>query len=103
MATQPGGTFDTVNRKIAPHGTPGDPQSCPPCAVMIDRQIDSPMPMPWGLVVKNGSKMRSAVAGSSPGPVSATPTSSPSVPPGLVVLANTLVSPPSALIATDPL
>jgi len=63
MATQPSSTFDTVNRKTAPHGTPGDAQSCPPCAVMIDRQIDSPMPMPWGLVVKKGSKMQMCIDG----------------------------------------
>ena len=33
---------------------------------MIERLIASPMPMPPGLVVKNGSKSRSAVSGLSP-------------------------------------
>jgi hypothetical protein len=41
---------------------------------MIDRQIEIPMPMPPGFVVKKGAKMRRAIAGSSPGPVSSTAT-----------------------------
>jgi hypothetical protein len=32
---------------------------------MIDRQIESPMPIPWGFVVKNGSKMRLRFSGDS--------------------------------------
>jgi hypothetical protein len=35
-------------------------------AVSLDRQIESPMPIPVSLVVKKGSKMWSAVAASSP-------------------------------------
>ena len=44
----------------------------PPCCSMIDRQIDSPMPMPWDLVVKNASKMRLIFFGSIPVPESST-------------------------------
>ena len=39
---------------------------------MIERQIDSPNPIPSGFVVKKASKMRSTFAGSSPVPVSVT-------------------------------
>jgi hypothetical protein len=34
---------------------------------MTDRQIDSPMPVPFGFVVKNASKTRSAISGALPG------------------------------------
>src|ERR1700722_19177352 len=73
--TQLDGTPGAVNWKTVPHGTRGDAQKRPPWDSMIDRQIESPMPMPSGFVVKKGSKMRCAIAGSSPGPVSPTATS----------------------------
>src|SRR5689334_22101974 len=60
-----------VNLKAAPFGDRCDPQKLPPWASTIDRQIQSPMPIPFGLVLKNGSKIRLAMDGSSPGPVSA--------------------------------
>src|SRR5258707_12338795 len=41
--------------------------------------MESPIPMPSALVVKNGSKMRSASPGSIPGPESCTWTNTPSV------------------------
>jgi hypothetical protein len=40
-----------LNRKIAPHGTFGIVHMRPPCASIIERQIDSPIPMPPDLVV----------------------------------------------------
>jgi hypothetical protein len=39
---------------------------------MIRRLMDSPMPVPRGFVVKNASKMRSALSLESPMPVSLT-------------------------------
>ena len=58
----------------------GDAHSRPPCASTIVVLIDSPIPMPPGLVVKNGSNMCSALSGASPVPESwtATSTASPS-------------------------
>ena len=64
----------TVKWKAVPCGVRADAHKRPPCASMIDRQIESPMPRPSDLVVKKGSKMRCAMAGSSPGPVSSTVT-----------------------------
>ena len=42
----------------------------------MPRQMESPSPVPtpWGLVVKNGSKIRSAISGGIPLPVSRTST-----------------------------
>ena len=40
-----------VNRNVAPCGTFPSAQMRPPCASMIERQIDSSIPMPLGLVV----------------------------------------------------
>jgi hypothetical protein len=40
-----------VNWKLAPRGTVAAAHTRPPCASMIERQIDSPMPIPPGLVV----------------------------------------------------
>ena len=45
---------------------------------MMDRQIDRPIPVPYGFVVKNGWKMRSAFSGSIPGPESSTMINTPS-------------------------
>jgi hypothetical protein len=39
---------------------------------MMDLQMERPKPIPWALVVKKGSKMRSKWAGSIPVPVSST-------------------------------
>jgi hypothetical protein len=42
-----------------------------PAMIFYDRrQIDSPIPIPWDFVVKNGSKMRSMCIGSIPVPES---------------------------------
>ena len=41
--------------------------SRPPCALTIERQIDSPMPMPLDLVVKKASNSRSAFSAATPG------------------------------------
>ena len=49
---------------------PGDTVKLPPCASTIDLQITKPIPMPWGFVVKKGSKMRSRLLVSMPGPES---------------------------------
>src|SRR5260221_2203378 len=67
-----GAAVGTMNWKTAPRGDCGDAQRRPPWASTIDRQIDSPMPMPLGFVVKKGSKRRSMVSGASPGPESST-------------------------------
>src|SRR5690242_13185049 len=47
-------------------------QRRPPCACTMVRQIDSPMPIPSDLVVKKGTKMRSASLSGIPGPKSRT-------------------------------
>src|SRR5260370_5411005 len=57
-----------VNWKTAPFGRFGDAQSRPPCASMIERQIDNPIPMPCGLVVKNAPKSLSVCARPNPRP-----------------------------------
>jgi hypothetical protein len=53
-------------RKIAPTESPGDAQMRPPWAVMIEREIDNPMPIPPPLVVNIESKMRSPAPASKP-------------------------------------
>jgi len=45
------GWADTVNSKVAPWGTFVLARSRPPCASMIDRQIDRPIPKPPDFVV----------------------------------------------------
>jgi len=42
----------TVNANVAPGPALGDAQIRPPCASMMERQIDNPIPIPLGLVVK---------------------------------------------------
>ena len=69
---------------------------------MIDRQIEMPMPMPLGLVVKEGSKMRSAVAGSSPAPLSVIATLISPGPMVSYVIASTFGWPLTAPIASTP-
>ncbi len=44
----------SVKRKIVPPPGLGSTQSRPPCASMMVREIDRPMPMPSGLVVTKG-------------------------------------------------
>ena len=51
------------------------PTSRPPWASTMDRQIDRPSPMPFGLVVTNGWNRFAATTGARPGPVSLTVTS----------------------------
>jgi hypothetical protein len=49
-----GGTSERtgmLNWKIAPHGTFGLAHNLPPCASMIDLQMDSPIPIPVAFVV----------------------------------------------------
>src|SRR5882762_3717937 len=65
-----GTSMGTVKRNTVPCGEPGDTHKRPPCASMIERQIDNPKPRPSGFVVTNGSKIRGATAGSNPGPLS---------------------------------
>ena len=55
-----------------PWGDAGDTQRRPPWALMIERQIESPMPMPLGFVVKKASNKRSMISGAIPGPESST-------------------------------
>ena len=52
-------------------------QPAAPCAVTIERLIESPMPMPPALVVKNVSKSLSLFCGLMPVPLSRTMTSTP--------------------------
>jgi len=51
------------------------PESRPPIASMMDRQMFRPNPRPAGFVVKNGSNRRAMCSGATPGPVSITHTS----------------------------
>ena len=46
-----------VKKKVVPKGLRGNAQSLPPCASMIDRQMERPKPIPLDFVVKKGSKM----------------------------------------------
>src|ERR1700722_2995009 len=64
-----------VKLKMLPYGIFLAAQIRPRWASMIDRHIESPMPMPLCFVVNIGSKRRSAIAGLKPMPVSATATS----------------------------
>src|SRR5262249_39695604 len=56
--------------KTAPLGVFPTTHHRPPSASTMDRQTDSPIPIPLLLLVKNGSKMRFSVSGSIPGPES---------------------------------
>src|SRR4051794_32355813 len=66
-----------VKRKTAPRGSFAPAHNRPPCASTIERRIDRPSPNLPGLVVWNASNSRPSWAGSSPGPVSRTATSTP--------------------------
>lgn len=61
-----------MNLKVAPKGSSEGTSSVPLWASVIERQTDNPSPMPAGLLVTSGSKMRAATArasrpGSAPG------------------------------------
>src|SRR4029079_8318185 len=73
-------TLGNETQKISP-GSPGKAQRRPPCDSMIERQIDSPIPIPSSFVVKKASKIFSKFSASAPGPLSAivTKTSWPSL------------------------
>lgn len=60
-----------TNWNTEPRGVLGKTDSMPSWASMIDRQIDSPIPMPPDLVVKSGLNTRGASSGPMPLPVSA--------------------------------
>src|SRR5437588_839038 len=63
-----------VKQKVAPHGKLSVAHNRPPCDSIIERLIRRPMPVPWGLVVKNALKIWSACCGGRPTPVSLTDT-----------------------------
>jgi hypothetical protein len=44
-------SMGTVNWKTAPRGTFASAHNLPPCARMIERQIESPTPRPPGFIV----------------------------------------------------
>src|ERR1700733_4888962 len=59
-----------VNWKTAPRGALALAHNRPPYGSMIERQIDSPSPRPFGLVVWKALKRFSRAPGASPGPES---------------------------------
>src|SRR6516162_6286039 len=58
------------NWKIEPLDAPADAQIRPAWLSMIERQMESPIPVPRAFVVNRGLKMRSILDGSIPLPVS---------------------------------
>src|SRR5262249_53757559 len=75
--TLPSAPVGRVKRKVAPCSSFGMAHSWPPCASTMARLIRNPMPMPPGLVEKNGSNIFSTSSARSPMPVSCTLTSTP--------------------------
>ena len=69
-----------VKRNAAPPPLLFSAQSRPPCASTIVREIGRPMPIPFGLVVKNGSKTCASLSAGMPWPVSLTAISTDCVP-----------------------
>src|ERR1700687_6481248 len=63
-----------VKQKLAPRGRLSAAHKRPPCDSRMERLMDSPMPVPSGLVVKNALKIWSACCAGSPTPVSLTDT-----------------------------
>src|SRR6516225_6608895 len=59
-------------KKIAPEGALRAMRRLPPCNSTIEWLIESPIPMPSGLVVTKGSKIVSITSSAIPGPESAT-------------------------------
>src|SRR5215469_1292813 len=64
----------SVKLSTAPYRAAASAHSRPPCASMMEVLIESPMPMPSGLVVKKVSKMRAAFSAARPVPESSTAT-----------------------------
>ncbi len=64
---------------MAPPRTEFSAHKRPSCASTMLRQIASPIPVPSGLVLKNGSNMRCAISGAIPGPRSSTETRTSSI------------------------
>src|ERR1700686_2953155 len=64
-----------VNCNVAPWGTFAVAHSLPPWASMIERQTESPIPMPLDLVVKKALNSRSVFSAGIPTPQSVTLTS----------------------------
>ena len=71
----------------------------PPCDSMIERLIDSPMPLPCGFVVKKASNFRPAFSAGKPTPVSLTDIFT--LPSSIVDM--TVSTPPVSFIASMPL
>src|SRR5215470_18633390 len=65
-----------VKQNVAPRGGLSAAHKRPPCDSTMVRLIDNPMPLPWGLVVKNTSKICSVFSLGNPMPVSLTEISS---------------------------
>ena len=65
----------SVMVKVAPAPGVLVQRMVPPCSSTIWRVMESPRPVPWGLVVKNCSKRRGPTSGEMPGPVSLTDSS----------------------------
>src|SRR5450755_583230 len=95
-------TVGNVNRNVAPSVALFSAQMRPPCASIMVRETDSPIPMPLAFVVKNGSKMSPSSTEGIPGPVSLTITST-SRPPGYsartAIMRFRLLAPSMASIA----
>ena len=62
----------SVKRNAAPPPFLFSAHSRPLCASTIVREIARPIPMPFGLVVKNGSKIRASLSAGMPCPASPT-------------------------------
>src|SRR5690606_32584299 len=90
-------------RKTAPVGALAAIQSRPPWASITDRQNMRPMPMPSGFVETKGRKMRSAMSGLTPGPVSATAASTSPGSPSSMLMVSRRTRPPPAFVASTAL
>src|SRR5215472_16442469 len=72
--TDNGAQVSSVKLNVVPGPLLRAAHTRPPCASIMDRQIDSPIPIPLGLVVRNGLNSLSAISGSMPLPRSCTAT-----------------------------
>src|SRR3989442_7497530 len=63
-----------VKQKLAPRGELSAAHKRPPCDSTMERLMRSPMPVPWGLVVKKALKICAACCRGSPTPLSVTDT-----------------------------
>src|SRR5882724_10818329 len=93
----------SANWKTAPRGSFGIARNRPPWAATIERLMDSPIPIPSGLVVKNGSKIRSLVSAFSPRPESRTSTRTSLVPSIQEEIDSSRGAVPGSLIASTAL